>query len=100
MELVEEGRVIEVRGRLAVDLERPRQRRVLAVELLVPPVAPAADRLREQEPRRDGVHEEAHAVARAPDDPGAGEHAEGMPPQTPRPPCHTANGPYQWSWIA
>ena len=30
--------------RLAVDLERPRQRRVLAVELLVPVVAPAADR--------------------------------------------------------
>ena len=67
-QLVEEGRVegraVEVlerpvRGR---DLEPPRQLGRLAVELLVPPVADAADPLREQEARRGRVHELRDAV--------------------------------------
>src|SRR5207253_2013054 len=74
--LVEEGRVIGVLRAFAVDLEAPRQRRVLAVELLVPPVSPATDSLGEQEAGRDGVHEEPHAISGTPDDPRAGEHPE------------------------
>src|SRR5690348_5437078 len=76
-ELVQERRVELVRGALAVDLERPRQRRVLAVQLLVPVVAPAPDALCEQEAGRDRVHEQADAVPGAAHDPRAGRDAEG-----------------------
>ena len=47
-----ERRVLRVSGRSVarVDLDRPRQRRRAAEQLLVEPVAPPADRLREREP--------------------------------------------------
>src|SRR5258708_5420674 len=75
-ELVEERRVVLVYRALAVDLERPRQRRVLAVQLLIPPVAPAADALRQKKTGRDRVHHQANAVPRPTNDPRAGEDAE------------------------
>ena len=59
-----------------VDLEAPGQVGRLAVQLLVEPVAPAADPLGDQEPGRDRVGEEANALARAADDERAGEAAE------------------------
>src|SRR5512141_3004979 len=58
-ELVEEGRmerrVVEVAGRTVrrVDLEPPRKLCGLPEELLVEPVPPAADALREQKPGGD-----------------------------------------------
>src|SRR4029079_10058048 len=66
-------------------LEPPRQRRVLAVELLVPVVPPAPDRLGEQEPGRDRVHEEPDTRARAAHDPRADERPEDddAPPDEP-----------------
>src|SRR3954453_21175181 len=83
-ELVEKGRVerrvLDVAAAVRlVDLQSPRPTRRLAEELLVEPVAPAADALREQQPGRDGVHEQPHAVAGAADDPRAGEDAEEDP---------------------
>src|SRR4029453_8698271 len=81
-ELVEEGRV---EGRVAlvagdavlrVDLQPPGQVGRLAVELLVPPIAPAADALREQQARRDRIHHVAHARALAAHDDRAHEAAE------------------------
>ncbi len=66
-----------------VDLEPPRQVGRLAVELLVPPVAEAADRLRQQERGRDDVHRAQHAPAGALDHPGAREHAEEDPAPDP-----------------
>src|SRR5690242_6847754 len=75
-----EGRVLDVAAAVRlVDLQSPRQARRLAEQLLVEPVPPPADPLREQQARRDGVHEEAHAVAGAVHDPCAGEHAEQDP---------------------
>src|SRR5580765_3438507 len=84
-ELVEERRVerrvLDVVDRpvLGVDLEPPRQGRRLAEELLVPPVADAPDALREEEARRNGVHEAEDAVARSLDDDRAGDTAEEDP---------------------
>src|SRR5439155_26227337 len=87
-ELVEKGRVVRVGAlilernvalMLDIDLQPPRQAGRLAVQLLVPVVAPAADSLREQEPRRDGVHEQKNAGARTVDDPGADHAAEEDP---------------------
>src|SRR5205814_8957498 len=84
-ELVEEGR-LELRVRLVprnavheVDLQAPRQARRLAVQLLVPPVAPAADALREEQAGRNGVHEALDAVPGAAHDDGACERAEEDP---------------------
>src|SRR5207253_8034315 len=51
-------------------------RRRLAEQLLVEPVPPAADSLREQQPRRDRVHHQPHALPAPPDDPRADEAAE------------------------
>ena len=48
----------------------------LAEQLLVPPVADAPDRLRDQQARRNGVHESPNALARLLDDDGAGDAAE------------------------
>ena len=83
--LVQERRV-EGRGERVVDravlrgdLERPRQVARLPEQLLVEVVAPAADRLREQEPGRDRVHEGVDALAGAVHDPGAHEHAGADP---------------------
>src|SRR5262249_7192603 len=87
-ELVEESRGGLVECALAVDLERPRQRRVLSVELLVPVVAPAAGPLRKQEAGRDRVHHQPHAVPRAPDDPrtdGDAERDRAPDPEAARP---------------
>ena len=61
---------------LGVDVEPPGQIRGLAEQLLVPPVAPAADRLGEQEPGREAVGEQRDALARSPDDDAAGDDAE------------------------
>src|SRR5439155_26605623 len=66
-----------------VDLQPPRQARRLPVQLLVEPVAPAADALREEEPRRDSIHEVAHARARAAHDDRAGDTAEQDPAPDP-----------------
>src|SRR4029077_1189455 len=88
-ELVEEGWVVVavVPARLVaqgdpglvrlVDAQRPRQARRLAVELLIEVVPPAADPLREQETRRDRVHHQPDAVARAAHDHGARTDARG-----------------------
>src|SRR5437667_1756735 len=84
-ELVEKGRmesrVAEVLGHavLEVDLQAPRQAGRLAVELLVEVVAPAADSLREQESRRDRVHEQVDARPRSVDDPSADNGAQKDP---------------------
>src|SRR5439155_22565947 len=81
-ELVKEGRVERLVGEVArrpvlrIDLQAPWQVGRLAEELLVEPVADAADPLRQQEPRGDGVHEQPHALTRAMDDPSSGEDAE------------------------
>ncbi len=64
--LVQEGRVVEDAGLAAVldvDLQPPRQRGRRAVELLVEPVAPAADGLREGDAGRDRVGDRAHGDA-------------------------------------
>src|SRR4051794_5694871 len=55
----------------------PREARRLAVELLVPVVAPAADPLREKKARRNGVHHQPHAVPRVPHDERADDNAYG-----------------------
>ena len=85
-----EGRVREQRRILVldgpvrqVDLEAPREVGRLAVELLVEVVAPAPDRLREEQARRDHVHEGEHALPGALDHPGANEHAAGDPAPDP-----------------
>ena len=84
-ELVEErrmeGRVLGVVRDpvVEVDLQAPRQVGRLAVELLVEPVAPAPDSLREEEAGRDRVGEVPHARARAPDDDPAGDAPEQDP---------------------
>src|SRR5215218_6556695 len=91
-ELEEEGRlergvVLIARDPvLEVDLHAPGLVGRLAVELLVPPVPPAADPLREQQPWRDGVHEVPHAGALAADDDRADEASE----QDPAPDAETA----------
>ncbi len=78
--LVEEGRVegleelIRPGPVLERDLDGPRQVGGLAEELLVEVVAPAPDRLREQEARSDRVHERVDALPGAVDDPGPDEH--------------------------
>src|SRR5205814_4144903 len=70
--LVEEGRleggVLLVAGRPVdeVDLQRPRLRRRLAEELLVEPVAPAADRLSDQDAGRHRVEDRGHPDALGP----------------------------------
>src|SRR5262249_34003520 len=72
--------VLDVRAAMRlIDLQPPEQRRRLAVELLVEPVAPTPDPLREQQARRDRVHEQADAVPRAVNDPSASEDAEEDP---------------------
>ena len=90
-----EGRVLLVAGRpVGASIFRPHGRLGrLAVELLVPPVAPAADPLREQEARRDRVHEVADAGAGAAHDDAPARPPNRIPPQTPRPPCQTAKSP-------
>ncbi len=70
-ELVQERRVeqgagrevTDARGDRGVDLEPPRQRRRRPEELLVEPVAQPTDRLRDEEPGRDGVRERREADA-------------------------------------
>src|SRR5262245_36371797 len=75
-----EGRVLDVGAAVRlVDLQSPRQRRGLPEELLVEPVAPAADPLCEQQAGRDGVHEQPDAVAGPVDDPRPRENAEQDP---------------------
>ena len=67
-------------GRCSGSISRPQgSDGRLAEELLVPPVADPADPLREQQARRDGVHEPEDAVARALHDDRAGEAAEEDP---------------------
>src|SRR5947207_2311597 len=84
-ELVEESRVegrvlrVAVHAVLGVDLDPPRQARRLAVELLVEPVPPPADALREQQSGRDGVREVADSRAGAAHDDRAREAAEQDP---------------------
>src|SRR5215210_1918634 len=79
--LVEEGRVERLRPRVrlravsGVDLEAPGEIRRLAEQLLVEVVAPAPDRLREEEARSGRVQEAVDARAGPTHDPGAGEHA-------------------------
>ena len=83
--LVQEGRMegrgvrVALRPVLRVDLEPPGQVGRLPEELLVPVVAPASDRLGEQETGGDTVHHQRHARARPPHDDRAGEHAAGDP---------------------
>ena len=97
--LVEEGRVVgravEVLRQAVrdVDLQRPRQVGRLPVQLLVPPVAEPPDALREQQSRRDGVHEERDARARPAYDDRARDTPSPMPPHTPRPPLQTSTIP-------
>ena len=83
---------------LGVDVEPPGQVRGLAVELLVPPVAPAAHGLGEQEPRREAVREAGRCSApeRQTTMPPA-MTPKRMPPQMPRPPSQTATGPHHSS---
>src|SRR5262249_30881547 len=64
-------------------LVAPRQVRRVAVELLVPPVADAADPLREQEARGRGVHERGAADARPADDDDRGDRPEEDPAPDP-----------------
>src|SRR5262249_8676198 len=84
-ELVQERRMERVRGRvlgwsvIEVDLEAPGQVRRLAEELLVEPVAPATDALRDEEPRCDRSGEEAHALTGPTDDEAARKTAEQDP---------------------
>ena len=61
---------------LGIDLQPPRQIGRLAEQLLVEPVAPAPDPLREQQTRRDRVHEQPDALMGSMDDPCAREDAE------------------------
>ena len=81
--LVEERRVEGLGERevgrpvLGRDLDRPGQVARLPEELLVEVVAPAADRLREQDPGSGRVHEGVDALAGAVHHPGADEHAGG-----------------------
>ena len=81
--LVEEGRVEQGARRVpgrhvqGVDAQPPRRRRGRAEELLVEPVAPAPDRLPDQQGGGQGVRDWPQARARAPrSDPGA-HRAEG-----------------------
>ncbi len=74
-----------VRGR---DLEAPREIGGPAEELLVPPVAEAADALRDEEPRRDAVHELRDVRPRAlgddrPDDDSEADPAPDAEPALP-----------------
>ena len=85
--LVEEGRVVgagdAVRGRVGADLQRPRQIGRLAVQLLVEPVAPAADRLREGDTGRQGVGPRGQRdAAPAAADPGADRAERDRAPDT------------------
>ena len=89
--LVEERRVeglvedVLVRPACGVDLEPPGQLGRLAEELLVPPVADAADRLRDEEPRRGGVEEGGDARAGPAGDDAADDDAAGDPAPDPEP---------------
>src|SRR5919109_2962882 len=91
-ELVEEGRVERLRRRvleravLRVDLEAPRQVRRLAEELLVPPVPEAADPVRDEQPRRRGVHQRPGVLAGPLRDVGADDRPE----EDPAPDAETA----------
>ena len=58
------------------DLQRPGESGRFAEELLVPPVAPAADPLGKQQPGRGRVEHRAHACPGAADDECAGGAAE------------------------
>ena len=88
-----------VRG---VDLDRPRQRRRAAEQLLVEPVAPPADRLREREPGHDRVGDVGeHQAAPAADDPRPRSRRRSTAPQMPRPPFQIWTVRSQWpsnSW--
>src|SRR5918992_310024 len=73
-----EGLAVDVLDRPVVgrDLERPREVRRLAEELLVPPIADAADRLRDQQRGSDAVHEDGDVRARAPGHDDADERSQ------------------------
>src|SRR3954469_24932717 len=62
---------------LGVDLEAPWQRGRAAEELLVEPVADPPDRLGDEQPRRNAVHEHRDVRAAPSKDPHAREHARG-----------------------
>ena len=66
---------------LRVDLEAPRPVGRLAEELLVPPVAEAADPVREHEAGRGGVHQREGVLAR----PLGDDRADQRPEQDPAP---------------
>src|SRR5262245_66040719 len=76
-----ERRAIDVLDRavLRVDLEPPRQIRGLAEQFLVPPVAEAADALRDEERRSDAVGQACNGRARAMRDDRTDEAAEADP---------------------
>ena len=83
---------------LGVDLEAPRQVRRTAEELLVPPVAEAADALRDEErrarrsPRASTTDTPERFATIAPT-----MQPSPIPPQTPSPPFQIANGPHHSS---
>ena len=85
-------------GRLTRGRSRgPRGGRSAAEELLVPPVAEPADRLRHQQARRDAVGSTRTSAPSRLATIAPTITPSPMPPQTPRPPFQIANGPHHSS---
>ena len=75
------------------DLETPRQRRRPAEQLLVEVVADPPDRLRDEQRRRGGVHEQRDVRAVAAQPPDADEGAGGDPAPDTKAPLPDCEGP-------
>jgi hypothetical protein len=91
------SRVLRVADRAVrgTDLKAPGQRRRAAKQLLVEVVADPADRLRDEQRGSGCVHEGRDVRARRRSTHSPASVPAAMPPQIPRPPLHTANGPHQ-----